>query len=448
MDARGAGARGVAAWAGPVAAGLVALALSLAFIRTGTWSEFDEYTHFDYVVKVGEGLSLPPVNDLLGQTAIQTAVCGAAPGFGVFAQACGAAIIDPTRMPYAGASTATGYLPTYYLATGIGARIIEALPGDATWIDSARLMGALYLVIAALLVVGISRRLGAGTLVAVSAGVATAAMPMVLQQFSTVNNDSLAIVLSLAAVYAYLRLSESSWARRSAVAFGLSFLALTVKETAIVSVAAVAALSISDGLAFDEKRRLAVVARIGLAAGLVVAVAGILRYVAYPQLVGKVPDNGLQERAIIALQGTPPVNLVAGNALNASMSAFEVPQGTLSGVWFSVAAQALALVALGLPLAALLRVTRPHELRSPRDVLALVVVCGVPVFIIGFMASLRILEVPPLFQPRYLLPIMVLGIAVAASHISRPWWRVTLPLSAAFACLVFISLSVSPHWTG
>ena len=445
-------ARGIAAWAGPAAAGLVALAMSLAFIRTGTWSEFDEYTHFDYVVKVGAGLSLPPVNDLLGQTAIQTAVCGAAPGFGVFAQACGAAIIDPTRMPYAGASTATGYLPTYYLATGLGARVIEALPGDASWIDSARLMGALYLVIAALLVVAIARRLGAGTLVAVSAGVAMAAMPMVLQQFSTVNNDSLAIVLSLAAVYAYLRLGESSWARRSTVAFGLAFLALTVKETAIVSVAAVAALSLSDGLAFEEKRRWAVLARsearAGLAAGFVVTAAGVLRYVAYPAVVGQVADNGLQEKAIIALQGTPPVNLVAGNALNASMSVFEVPQGTLSGVWFSVAAQALALAALGLPLAALLRVSRLRELRSPREVLALVVVCAVPVFIIGFLAALRLIDVPPLFQPRYLLPVMVLGIAVAASHISRQWWRVTLPLSAVFAGIVFISLSTSPQWSG
>ena len=441
-------ARGLASWAGPAAAGLIAIALSLAFIRTGTWSEFDEYTHFDYVVKVGEGLRLPPVNDLLGQTAIQTAVCKAAPGFGVFAQACGAAIIDPTRMPYAGASTATGYLPTYYLATGLGARLIEALPGDASWLDSARLMGALYLALAAVLVVAIARRLGASSLVAVSAGVAMAAMPMVLQQFSTVNNDSLAVALSLAAVYAYLRMNESTWVRRTTVAFGLSFLALTVKETAIISVAAVAALSLSDRLAFEAKGRWTTIARTGLASGIVIAAAAIMRYVAYPAMVGRVAENGLQEKAIIALQGTPPVNLVAGNALSASMSAFEVPQGTLGGVWFTVAAQAMALAALGLPLAALLRVSARRELRSPRATLALVVVCAVPVFIIGFLASLRLLAVPPLFQPRYLLPIMVLGIAVAAAHISRPWWRLTLPVSVGFAGLVFISLSVSPHWAG
>ena len=55
-------------------AGVVAFLLSAAFVSTGAWSVFDEYTHFDYVAKVGEELRLPQVNDLLGQTAMQAAV--------------------------------------------------------------------------------------------------------------------------------------------------------------------------------------------------------------------------------------------------------------------------------------------------------------------------------------------------------------------------------------
>ena len=39
-------------WAAPVSAALVAFILSLLFIQAGAWSVFDEYTHFDYVVKV------------------------------------------------------------------------------------------------------------------------------------------------------------------------------------------------------------------------------------------------------------------------------------------------------------------------------------------------------------------------------------------------------------
>ena len=63
------------AWIAPVlAAGLATLA-SLMLIRTGQWSVFDEYTHFDYVVRVAEDLDLPPINDTLGQTALQAAAC-------------------------------------------------------------------------------------------------------------------------------------------------------------------------------------------------------------------------------------------------------------------------------------------------------------------------------------------------------------------------------------
>ena len=54
-----------------MAASAVAFVLSLLFISTGALSIYDEYTHFDYVVRVGESLELPPVNDTLGQTALQ-----------------------------------------------------------------------------------------------------------------------------------------------------------------------------------------------------------------------------------------------------------------------------------------------------------------------------------------------------------------------------------------
>ena len=72
-------------WAAPAAAGLVGFTLSVVFIRTGTWSVFDEYTHFDYVARIAVESRLPMVNDLLGQTALQAAVCERAPGFGALA---------------------------------------------------------------------------------------------------------------------------------------------------------------------------------------------------------------------------------------------------------------------------------------------------------------------------------------------------------------------------
>ncbi len=432
----------------PLAAGIVALLLSVLFIQTGTWSEFDEYTHFDYVVKVGQDLSLPPVNDQLGQAALQTAVCERAPGFGRFESACGADVIDPNLTPYGGQSTATSYLPTYYVVTGLGARALEGLPFGWDWLTAARLMGALYLALAAMLVVGIARRLGASSLVAASAAVAVACMPMVLQQFSTVNNDSLAVVLSLASVYAFLRLRGSDAVTRSLVAFAFAFLAMTVKETAFIAVLTVVVLSMRDVMDGDRAQRVAGTVRVAASAGVVVAAAFVLRSIAYPLLVGSSPDNGLQAASIVDAQGTPPVNLVAGNALRASITAFEVPQGVLAGVWFSVAAMILVLVALGLPLAALLRISRARQWRSDRRLLGASVLAGIPLFVFGFLLLLRLQDLPPFFQPRYLLPVMVLAVAVSASFIRGAWWRLTVPASAVLAVAVSVALWSSPHWTG
>jgi hypothetical protein len=309
-------------------------------------------------------------------------------------------------------------------------------------------VGAVYLAIAAMLVVGISRRLGASSLVAFSAAVLVSSMPLALQQFSTVNNDSLAVVLSLAAVYAFLRMRDSSVVVRSLVAFAIAFVALTVKETALIGLIAVAALSIRDVVTGDRSVRWWGFARVAASVAVVLAGVATLRAVIYPNFVGSVPDNGLQEAAIVAAQGTPPINLVAGNALQALPNVFSVTEGVLSGVWFSVAGQSLVLVAIGLPLAALLRITRRRQWRSDRHVLSAVALIGLPLFVIGFLLLTRVSGLPPFFQPRYLLPTAILATAVAASFVRPPWWRLTVPVSLVLATAVAVGLATAPPWTG
>jgi hypothetical protein len=429
-------------------AATIAFVLSCLFISTGAWSTFDEYTHFDYVVTVGDSLDLPEVNGQLSQTALQVAVCESAPGFGRYAPACGADYIDPNLVPYAGQSTATSYLPTYYVVTGLGAKVLTALPFGLDWLTAARVMGALYLAIAAMLVVGIARRLGASSLVAASAGVVVACMPMVLQQFSTVNNDSLAVVLSLAAVYAFMRLRGAGAVKRSLVAFALAFAAMTVKETAFIAVLAVLVLSLRDVITGDRAARIAGSARVLASAAGVVVGAYLLRSVAYPMLVGSRPDNGLQAQSIVDSQGTPPINLVAGNALRATISAFELPEGVLAGVWFTVAAELAVLLALGLPLAALLRIAHRRQWADDRRLLGACVLAGVPLFVAAFLLMLRVQDLPPFFQPRYLMPLMVLAAAVAAAWVARPWGRVTVPVAGVLAVSVAVALATSPSWTG
>ncbi len=435
-------------WLAPLGAGLVAAVLSLLFVGTGAWSLFDEYTHFDYVAKVGESLELPPVNDTLGQTAMQAAVCGPAPGFGGLADSCGGQILDPTRAPYRGASTATSYLPGYYAVTGMGARLLVALPGDLSWLHAARLMGALYLGLAAALVVLIARRLGASSAVAFAFAVLVAAMPMVLLQFSTVNNDSLAVVLSLAAVWAFLAMSPSRPVRRSLVAFGIALLAMTIKETAVVGVLAVAALSARDVVVSSTRPRWPGLLRVAGSAAAAVLMPWLLRTFAYPAIVGSFPDNGLQSAAIVEAQGTPPINLVAANALRGVATVFEIPEGTLAGSWFSLAALILAMVAFGVPLALLLRTSRVRQWATDQRLLAATVLVGVPLFIAMFLLLLRVSGYPLFFQPRYLLGFAVLGVAVAASFVRPVWGRVLVPVSLLLAVAVAVSLLLTPEWTG
>lgn len=434
-------------WLAPGLAGLIALLLSLAFVRTGTWSVFDEVTHFDYVVTIAEDGRLPMVNAALGQTALQEAVCAKAPGFGTLASACGADAIDPSLTPYRGQSTATGYLPLYYAVTGAGAWIVHALPGDASWLTSARVVGSIYLAIAAMLVVGIARRLGASTATAMAAGVLAAAMPMTLLQFSTVNNDALAVVLSLAAVWLFLRLDPDRPARRSLWAFGVALLGMLVKETAVIGVLAVAVLSLRDVMTSPAPRGRGVL-RVAVSAVLAVLIPWSLRSFAYPAIVGSIQDNGLQNAAIIASQGTPPINLVAGNALQSAITALQIPEGVLAGVWFSVAAQAMWLISIGICVAMILRTSRRRQWAVDRRLLAAVVVVMIPLFTVAFLLMLGVGGLPPFFQPRYLLPTVLLAIPVAFAWIRPAWGRALLVVALAYAGTVGIALLTAPAWTG
>lgn len=430
-------------WVAPGIAGLVALVLSLLVVSTGTWSVFDEYTHFDYVVKVGDDLALPPVNDILGQQAMRAAVCDSAPGFGALAPSCDAEVFDTTMGPYRGASTATGYLPTYYVVTGLGARALVAMPGDLSWLHASRIMGSAYLAIAVMLLVGIARRLGASSLVAGSLAVVVSAMPMVLLQFSTVNNDQLAVVLSLAAVYSFLAMRGARMRWRWLVAFAIAMAAMTTKETALIGVAAVLVLALREAWLHWKPVLLAFVL-----AGAAVLVPFVVRDAVYPAIVGTLPDNGLQNAAILAAQGTPPINLVFANALRLVASVFEVPETFLAGAWFGVAALIGALIAFGVPFAAVLRVSNRGQWRARRVLLAALALVYPVVFVAGFLLLLRVTGLPLFFQARYLLPVAMLAMAIAAAFIRPVWWRLLAPVAGAYAIAVAVAAATAPAWTG
>ena len=428
-------------WIAPAATGLAAFLLSLFFVQTGTWSVFDEYTHFDYVVKVGEDLSFPPVNDVLGEQALRTAICESAPGFESLSELCEAGNLTPEVAPYAGASTATGYLPIYYAVTGLGAKVLVAAPGDLGWLQAARVIGAVFLGITAMLLVGIARRLGATSGIASAGALLVASMPMVLLQFSTVNNDSLATLLSTASIYSFLALRSSRWATRWGVAYGLSLLAVATKEIAVFSTIAITVLALRDAVRARDGRRMVIAL---LAAVATVAIPILVRSAAWPAIVGELQDNGLQNAAIVAAQGTPPINLVFANALNQIPTVFQVPTSLLAGAWFGVAAMVVTLVGFGLCLGLVLHARR-RQWQSPRTLLAAVVIAYPPPLLAASLPAPRCTGMPLFFQPRYLLPVAVIAVAVGVTWIRPAWTRVLLPVSVLYVVAVMGSLLVAAN---
>lgn len=429
-------------WRAPAATGLVAFLLSFLFVQTNTWSVFDEYTHFDYVAKVGQQLTFPPVNDSLGDEALRTAICESAPGFESLRELCDADRLPPEIAPYAGASTSTSYLPIYYTVTGIGARILVAAPGDLEWLQASRIVGSVFLGILAMLILGIARRLGAGSWLAAAGALLVASMPMVLLQFSTVNNDSLATLLSTAAIYAFLALRNRRWFIRWGLAYGIALLAVATKEIAVFSAVVVTVLALRDSMHRDSTRH-AVIATVAGIATVTVPIA--VRASLWPAIVGELPDNGLQNAAIVAMQGAPPMNLVLANALNQIPSVFQVPTSFLAGAWFGVAATVVTLLGFGLCLAIVMRAHSHQEWARSRTLLAAAILAYPPLFITGFLLLLDFSGMPLFFQPRYLLPAAILAIPVAVSWMRPMWTRVLVPLSVAYVLAIMASAVIATN---
>jgi len=178
------------------------------------------------------------------------------------------------------------------------------------------------------------------------------------------------------------------------------------------------------------------------------AVPILLRQWAYPALVGVHGDNGLQRDAIVALQGDPSLPDVLANALQQVPSVFQVPAGPLAGPWFAVGGLTFALLTFGLPVAMVLRTWQGASWRAPRVLLAVTVLTFTPGFMVLFLLVLDLAGSPLFFQPRYLLPVVLLAAAVAASAIRPGWARILLPLAAGYVAVLGWVLATAPTWPG
>ena len=413
--------RGLAA---PLSVIVLIAILGLSFLsRTDFFNPFDENSHFDYTVKIAQDLNLPPRDDTLGQVALEAWACSDALGFEGLE--CGASEQDPSKAPWNGANTAMRYFPSYYLVTGLATRVIHALPFDTTWLDAARIATTGWLLLLVALVFGVARRLGASTVLASTAALLVGSMPMVIVQGTSVNNDVAGAACALLAIWLWFRFSDSSTALRLTSSSAAALFAMTVKENAALAVVAVAALELTHQITVRPGPGnlkqvlvppLSVLASVGF--GYV-----LLLYVLDP-LVRGAPSMEAEQLVAQVVLGAEPQDWGSASAkaygflLGGFQTSVYIP--AFNGAWAQLIPVYASMLVFGALVYALLRSSRTW--RAPNEqVLQQVALAFILLFPGLFLLYLKASGLPMVFQPRYYLPGLILGMTGIFLGISRKW---------------------------
>ncbi len=209
-------------------------AISVLAISKGPSTPFDEFTHFDYVVKLSKG-HLPSTNEQYGQSALKFIFCnGDIPYDQSLPIDCTGNKIEPSFAPFQGQSSATGYPPHYYLLTAIPFEICDRT-GQFAEITCARYANSIWLALSASATAALMILFGSGLLLALTISIGYASLSSVLLQGVTVNSDAavqfFAPLLVILAWQAAKRID--SLTRICAVWFLVLFLIVPFKQTLI-----------------------------------------------------------------------------------------------------------------------------------------------------------------------------------------------------------------------
>lgn len=418
-----------------------ALAAVLVGILAGAWllhsnfhNPLDEYTHYDFVVKVAQDLEVPMMGDSMGQTALKEWACSGEPSFAVFN--CADDYHDPARGPWAGSSPATLYATPYYLITGVSTRVLHTVLPSLSWMDAARVASVCWLVALAALIVAVGRRMGGPTPAAVAAAVLVCSMPQVVIQGTSVNNDIPAVFMTFFTLWVWLLLRDSRPSLRWGVSLAVAVLALLFKQHAILALGMIAALELSqrygsgDGAGFGPGRdfrwwvrTLAVV--LG-GAGAAVLAFGVLFYVVEPAWRGVGPPVlGMEE----LLRSVEPQDFGLANAkAYGQVGAVFMAPGYVAGLnspWATLVGAYAAMVALGGLVFAVLRSPRTWR-ADPTTIVRQVTLAYVVLFPVVFMTYLEVLGKALFYQPRYHVIGMSMALAAILVGVGKRWGYVVL----------------------
>jgi len=404
-------------------AAVLAAILGLSFLaRSEFFNPFDENSHYDYVVRIASEASLPPRDATISQQALQDWAC--TEGLGFDGLTCGAQIQDPAKAPWEGANTALRYFPTYYALTAIPTRIIHDV-AHATWLDAARIATTGWLVLLAIGLVLLTRRLGMGSVQSLATAVLVCSMPMVVVQGTSMNNDVAGVAIAVLAVWSWLALTARSGRTRLLVSGGLALAAMTVKENALVAVLAITLLEWAEQYQTSHPERSAWRA-LRVPTLLVTAIGAgyvLLMYVLDPLVRG--PASSAAEGLVAAAvaQAEPQQwGPATAKAYNYLPYGFQSPGfiPVFNGAWAQLVPLFVTMIVVGALVFQVMRSKRPW-FTPAQGILAQSALVYLAAFPVMFFVLMKMSGLPLVFQPRYYLPGLILATAVLFGGLTRKW---------------------------
>lgn len=249
-----------------VLAFVIQSAISILAISKGPTTPFDEFTHFDYVVKLSKG-HLPSTNEKYGQSALKFMLCNGDTAIDQNLPIdCKGKEIDSVFAPFRGQSSATGYPPHYYLLTAIPFEMCDRATSFAE-ITCARYANSVWLAMSASASAALMIMFGSSAILALIISIGYASLSPVLLQGVTVNSDAavqfLAPILVILAYQIARRINDLK--RISAIWFLVLFLVIPFKQT-LIPIAMASTLFLWHWLSSNSKSdRLKSFALLGLA---------------------------------------------------------------------------------------------------------------------------------------------------------------------------------------
>ena len=236
-----------------VLAFVVQSAISVLAISKGPSTPFDEFTHFDYVIKLSKG-HLPSTNEKYGQSALKFMLCiGDKPIDQNLPIDCKGKGIDPYFAPFSGQSSATGYPPHYYLLTAIPFEMCDRTTSFAE-ITCARYANSVWLAMSASASAALMLMFGSSAILALVISIGYASLSPVLLQGVTVNSDAvvqfLAPILVILAWQVARRINDLK--RISVIWFLVLFLVIPFKQT-LIPIAMISTLFLWHWLSSNSK---------------------------------------------------------------------------------------------------------------------------------------------------------------------------------------------------